>query len=479
MKTFLLLPFLSLAFVFQTKAAEERPPNFIIIFADDLGYGDLSCFGSEHIRTPRIDAMAKEGMKFTDFYAQPICGPSRAALMTGCYPFRCAEKGSIKRRHPALHSKEITMAEVLKEKGYATGCFGKWDLAGHSQTKFFPELMPNHQGFDYFFGTPSSNDAIVALFRNEERLEAKADMATLTKRYTDEVIEFMRRNKEKPFLVYLPHTMPHTRLDASEKFKGKSKRGIYGDVVEEIDFSTGRIIDAVKEMGLEGNTYVMFTSDNGPWAIKNKGYVDGYRPEDHGGSAGELRSAKVSTFEGGVRVPTVLWGPGNVPAGAVCDKLACTLDLMPTFAALAGAEVPKDREIDGEDIQHLLKGDFDKADPDKVYYYYVDGYMEAVRQGKWKLFLPRPDLPYGKGTQNVFRHLPPEDRIGFPEPLLIDLENDLSESKNLADQHPEIAKRLLAMGEAMRKDIGHGETPGKGMRFYDPKPEKMTFPLSR
>jgi arylsulfatase A-like enzyme len=277
--------------------ANDRP-NFVIIFVDDLGYGDLGCFGSKLIQTPNIDRMAAEGMKFTDFYAQPICGPSRAAIMTGCYPMRVAERGNTKNTHPILHSREMTLAEVLREQGYATGCFGKWDLARHSQRNFAPDLMPNHQGFGYFFGTPTSNDAMVDLYRNQKRIEARADMNTLTQRYTDEVLEFMGRSKSRPFLVYLPHTMPHTELGASSAFRGKSKRGLYGDVVQEIDAGVGRILRFLQQEQLAANTYVLFTSDNGPWLIKNQGKVDGFRRGDHGGSAGPLRSGKVSTWEG-------------------------------------------------------------------------------------------------------------------------------------------------------------------------------------
>ena len=245
--------------------AAERPPNLVIIFTDDQGYQDVGCFGSPDIRTPRLDRMAEERMRFTSFYAQPICGPSRAALMTGCYPLRVAERGNIKNVHPILHSDEITIAEILKAKGYANGCFGKWDLAKHAQTGFYMDLFPTRQGFDYFYGTPTSNDRIANLYRNEELIEPKSDMSTLTRRYTDEAIGFMRKNKDRPFFVYLPHTMPHTRLDASPQFKGKSKRGLYGDVIEEIDFNVGRILDAVRELGVADNTYVLFTSDNGPW----------------------------------------------------------------------------------------------------------------------------------------------------------------------------------------------------------------------
>ena len=260
--------------------------------------------------------------------------------MTGCYPLRVAERGHTKQVHPILHEDEITVAEVLKTKGYATACFGKWDLAKHAQSGFFIDLLPTRQGFDYFYGTPTSNDRLANLYRNEQLIEPKSNMATLTQRYTDEAIDFIKENQKQPFFVYIPHTMPHTRLDASAKFKGKSKRGLYGDVIEEIDFNVGRILDALDELKLAEKTYVLFTSDNGPWLIKNKDHADGHLPGDHGGSAGPFRSGKVSTFEGGVRVPTILWAPGRVPAGTVCDSIATTMDVMPTFAALAGAEVP-------------------------------------------------------------------------------------------------------------------------------------------
>ena len=253
MTRLMLLLVLSLSVVLSR--ANDRPPNFVLIFVDDLGYADLGCFGSPDIQTPRLDGLAKEGMRFTHFYAQHICGPSRAALMTGCHPLRVAEKGNVKEIHPVLHTKEITIAEVLKAKGYATGCFGKWDLARHSQTAFDPSLMPNHQGFDYFYGTPSSNDRYVDLYRNENRIKQKADMGMLTKWHTDEVISFIEQNKDQPFFAYVPYSMVHTIVDASPQFKGKSKRGLYGDAVEEIDFSCGRIIDTLKKHKLVENTY--------------------------------------------------------------------------------------------------------------------------------------------------------------------------------------------------------------------------------
>jgi len=462
--------------------AEDRPPNFVVIFTDDQGFADVGCFGSADIRTPRLDAMAAEGMKFTSFYAQPICGPSRAALMTGCYPMRVAERGNVKQVHPILHSDEITVAEILKTRGYATACLGKWDLAKHSQKDAFIDLFPTRQGFDYFFGTPTSNDRTANLYRNEELVEPETTMATLTRRYTDEAIGFMRNNRKQPFFVYIPHSMPHTRLDASKPFKDKSKRGLYGDVIEEIDFNVGRVLDAINEMGLADNTYVIFTSDNGPWLIKNTDYADGHLTDDHGGSAGPLRSGKVSTFEGGVRVPCIVWAPGRVPAGKTCDSIASTLDVLPTLSALAGAEVPSDRVIDGEDIRHLIHGEFGKANADKTFFYYLRVHLQAVRQNQWKLHLPRDEEPIGAAPFQRNTHIAPTDRIGFDKPFLVDLEKDIGETTNVADDHPEVVEQLLALAESMRLDLGDFDRVGKNMRFFDldgDRPKKPPVPQRR
>jgi len=462
--------------------AEDTKPNFVIVFTDDQGYEDVGCFGSPDIRTPRLDEMAAEGMKFTSFYAQPICGPSRAALMTGCYPLRVAERGNVKQVHPILHSDEITVAEILKSQGYATACFGKWDLAKHAQTGFFKDLLPTHQGFDYFYGTPTSNDRIANLYRNKDLIEPETDLATLTRRYTDEALSFMKQHRDEPFFIYIPHTMPHTKLDASPQFKGKSKRGLYGDVIEEIDHNVGRILDAIQQHGIEDRTYVLFTSDNGPWLIKNKDHADGHLPGDHGGSAGPLRSGKVSTFEGGVRVPTILWGPERVPAGTTCNELASTLDILPTFAALAGAEVPDDRAIDGEDITPLFHGRFAEANPDKAFFYYLRVHLQAVRQGKWKLHLPRDKEPVGAAPFSRNNHIAPADRVGFEKPFLVDLADDIGETTDVSAQNPEVVERLLGLAEAMRKDLGDYNRVGKNMRFFDPltaRPTKPPVPAPR
>ncbi|GAB5443974.1 MAG: sulfatase [Fuerstiella sp.] len=456
--------------------AEERPPNFVVIFTDDQGWQDVGCFGSPDIRTPRLDEMARQGMKFTSFYAQPICGPSRAALMTGCYPLRVAERGNVKQVHPILHEDEITIAEVLKTKGYATGCFGKWDLAKHAQTGFFIDLFPTRQGFDHFFGTPTSNDRIVNLYRNETLIEPSTEMATLTRRYTDEAIGFIEQHQKQPFFVYIPHTMPHTRLDASKQFKGESSRGLYGDVIEEIDFNVGRLLDTLQELNLADNTYVLFTSDNGPWLIKNQNHQDGQLPKDHGGSAGPLRSGKVSTFEGGVRVPAILWGPGRVPAGTTCDAIATTMDVLPTFAALADAEVPTDRVIDGDDISHLFHGKFEQADADRAYFYYLRVHLQAVRQGRWKLHLPRVKEPAAVAPFSRNNHIGPADRIGFEQPFLVDLQNDLGETTDVSARHPDVVNRLLALAESMRSDLGDFDRVGKNMRFFDPLEERPATP---
>jgi len=444
-------------------ASEARPeprPNFVVVFTDDQGYQDVGCFGSPKIRTPRLDALARGGRRFTSFYAQTVCGPSRAALMTGCYPLRVAKKNNRVEVHPRLHAKEITLAEVLKQVGYATAAFGKWDLAGHSQTRFEPDLLPTRQGFDTFFGTPTSNDSRVDLYRDEKLLEKSADMAQLTRRYTDEAIAFLRASKAGPFFLYLAHTMPHTRLAASKPFRGKSKRGLYGDVIEEIDWNVGRIVDEVRDLGLAERTYVIFTSDNGPWAIKGP----------HGGSAAPLRGAKTSTWEGGLRVPCIVWAPGRVPPGTSCDEVASTMDLLPTLAKLAGASVPTDRVIDGHDITPLLHGTPGAKSPTEAYYYYQHTHLQAVRSGKWKLHLPRPAEP--PWTPKWARHIKPEDVIEIPKPMLFDLETDIGERNDVADKHPDVVARLLKLAERAREDIGDYNRAGKGARSFDPGPKR-------
>jgi arylsulfatase A-like enzyme len=442
-------------------ASAAEKPNFILIFADDLGYQDLSCYGAPKIRTPRIDRLASQGLKFTSFYAQTVCGPSRAALMTGCYPLRVAKRKNQMDVHPYLHTKEITIAEVLKPLGYATACFGKWDLAGHRQVGYDQKLLPTRQGFDYFFGTPTSNDGLVNLLRNETMIEKRADMNTLTRRYTDEAIKFLQANKEKPFFIYVPHTMPHTLLGASKEFRGKSKQGFYGDVIEEIDANVGRLVDAVKEAGLEKQTYVFFMSDNGPWLLR----------KSHGGSALPLRGAKTSTWDGGLRVPCVMWAPGRISPGRVTDEVASTMDMLPTLARLAGGKVPGDRILDGRDITALLHAtDEEELAKPRPFYYYQHTHLQAVRYGKWKLHVPRAAQP--AWAPRWGGHIHAKDVIAIKTPMLIDLDSDIGEQIDVAAKHPKVVAQLLALIEAGRKDIGDYNRTGEGARFYDPQPRR-------
>jgi len=444
----------------------DTKPNFIIILTDDQGYNDLGCFGSPLIKTSRLDRMAQEGMKFTSFYTQPICGPSRAALMTGCYPMRVAEVDNKKFPHPRLHPKEITLAEVLKEAGYATAHIGKWHLTGDweylSKTR---KLMPTRQGFDYYYGIPYSNDwQPGVLMLNEEVIENPANQATLTERYTDEAIGFIARNKDHPFFLYLAHTMPHTPLHISKRFEGKSARGLYGDVIECIDYSCGEILDTLKKLGLDNNTYVIFASDNGPWLVRG----------EHGGCALPLRAGKMTTFEGGVRVPCIMWAPGRIPAGKACDEITTLMDMMPTFVKLAGAKLPADRVIDGRDIQPLMMGQAGVKGPTEVLYYYLLTHLQAVRCGKWKLLLPRPARAPWLGSFGRKSDWKLKDDEAVPKLQLYNLEKDIGEKYDVADKYPDVVAQLVKLAEKAREDLGDYNRIGKGARFFDkgpPRPE--------
>ncbi|UCF15928.1 MAG: sulfatase [Phycisphaerales bacterium] len=453
--------------VCATRSSSGKP-NFIIFFTDDQGYNDVGCFGSPFIRTPNFDRMAGEGMKFTSFYAQPVCGPSRAALMTGCYPIRVAEPGNKKNQHTILHPKEITMAEVLKDTGYATALIGKWHLAGGRSNRYDPRLMPNAQGFDYFFGTPLHNGFTrtvdhesfkTQLMRNEKILEDALDqkgMDSLTQVYTEEAVEFIDSNRDRPFFLYLAHTMPHVPLGASKKFRNRSRRGLFGDVIEELDSSAGRILRTLKELNLDNNTIIVFTSDNGPWIEDHLG--------DYGGSAAPLRGWKMSAWEGGSRVPAICRWPGRIPAGRICHEMVTTMDLLPTFAGLAGAKLPEDRVIDGKDISRLMVGDPDAKSPHEAFYFYNYLRLNAVRSGRWKLVLPRPAKPPGTGWSGRMI-----DAVEKAE--LYDLEADIEERYDLADQHPDIAAKLLKLIDKARSDLGDYQKVGSGARFFDgPRP---------
>ena len=465
-------------------AGAQTRPNFVVIFADDLGYGDLGCYGSKTIKTPRLDRMAAEGMRFPDFYAQPVCGPSRAAIMTGCYPVRVATHQNQVEIMPRLHTKEVTIAEALKDAGYTSAAIGKWHLAGQNQKDYSVDHLPRKQGFDVFFGTPGSNDAIVTLLRGEEVVEQEADMSTLTQRYTDEAIAFIRQNKQRPFFLYLAHTMPHTKLAASAQFRGKSAGGLFGDVVEELDWHVGRLLDALKAEGLDDSTYVIFTSDNGPWFLdrhlvapddpKTRGpqgalkYPFTQRDERgaHGGSAGPLRGYKTSAWEGGFRVPCIVRAPGRVPAGRVCNELATTLDLLPTFVRLAGIKMERDRVIDGHDIAALWHGEAGAKSPTKEFYFYQRHRLRAVRAGEWKLHLPGPE------DELWSIYLKPAESAAIERPLLFNLASDVGETTDVSSRHPDVVKHLLAVAERARDDLGDVDRIGKGARYFDPEPRR-------
>lgn len=451
--------------------AQERP-NFVVVLADDLGFGDLSSYGNRRIRTPHLDEMARAGLRLTSFYAQNVCGPSRAALLTGCYPIRLAEPGNTKGAHTVLHPGELTIAEVLAEGGYASGLIGKWHLAGGGGRERGPgtgpykaELMPNRQGFDYFFGTPSHNGTTrevepggwkTELMRNDEVLESPTDLDRITRRYTDEAVAFLERHRDRPFFLYLAHTMVHVPLGASDGFRGRSARGLYGDAVEELDWSVGRVLSALERLDLEERTLVVFTSDNGPWIEDHLG--------DHGGSPGILRGFKMSTWEGGLRVPAVFHWPGTIRPGQVSDGIASTLDLLPTFAALAGVPLPGGRALDGLDLGPWLTGATDRS-PRRRFHYFAFTHLQAVRDGRWKLVLDRPADPpwtswYGRMIDAV------------EEPQLYDLDADWGERRNVARQNGGVVDRLRRLAESVRAELGDFDRIGSAARFLDPGPRR-------
>ena len=453
-------------------------PNVVLIFTDDQGYNDVGVYGSPDIRTPTLDRMAEEGVRFTSFYAQPICGPSRAALLTGAYPIRVAEPDNKKNPNSILHSREVTIAEALKTAGYHTAVIGKWHMAGDGDEpwEFAPpptppgrpggkgpfksELMPNAQGFDYFFGMPMyhgyTRDTdlsrfVPELMRNAEVIETPADVDLLTQRYTAETIEFIRKHQDKPFFVYLSHHMPHLPLGASPAFKGKSKRGPYGDAVEELDWSVGEILKELKHLQLDENTLVIYLSDNGPEVGHDEQYT---------GSATPLRGRKYSNWEGGVRVPAIFRWPGRIPKSAVSDALVTSMDLYPTLVTLAGARLPTGVTFDGKDIGSLLLGEPGAQSPHGSFYYYSLTQLQGVRVGRWKLVLPREANTSFTGW--IGRYM---DSV--TEPQLYDLDHDVREEHDLALQHPEIVRELMVYVERARSELGDYNRIGTGARFFD------------
>ena len=435
-------------------------PNIVVFFTDDQGYNDVGCFGSPNIKTPNFDRMAQEGMKLTSFYVgSPVCGPSRAALMTASYPIRIAEPKNRKNLHTVLHDKELTIPEMLKTQGYATALIGKWHLGG----------SPNQQGFDYFFGTPAYNgymkliedsDFRTTVLRNDETVIERVEqeqMDQLTTMYTEEALQFMESKKDQPFFLLLSHNMPHVPLGVSDKFRGKSKGGLYGDVIEELDWSLGQVMAKLKELKLDENTLVVFLSDNGPWI--EEGVID-----DHAGNADPLQGAKMQSWEGGPRVPAIMRWPGKIPVAQTSDQIATSMDLFPTFAALADAPLPTDRSIDGKDIFPLVSGKT-KESPHDAYFYYCYTQLHGVRSGNWKLILPRPNKPeWMKWWARMV------DEV--KEVQLYDLANDIGETTNVAVEHPDVVNRLMKQIENAREELGDCDRIGSGARFYDSQPKR-------
>jgi arylsulfatase A-like enzyme len=438
-------------------SAAERPPNFVLIYCDDLGYGDIGPFGAKGYATPNLDRLAAEGMKFTDFQvAAAVCSASRVALLTGCYPQRVSILGALgpAAKH-GIHDDEVLLPEILKGRGYATAIFGKWHLGHH------PQFLPTRHGFDRYFGLPYSNDMWpkhptnksfprLPLIDGERIIEHDPDQTQLTTWYTERAVQFIEQHRAEPFFVYLPHSMPHVPLFVSDKFRGETENGLFGDVIAEIDWSVGQILQSLKKHGMDENTLVLFTSDNGPWLSYG----------NHCGNAGPLREGKGTTWEGGHRVPCVARWPGKIPAGTTCDELASTIDVLPTFAKLAGSETPQDRIIDGRDISPLLFGEAGAKSPHEAFYYYWDNGLEAVRSGKWKLHLPHAYRtlagPDGKDGQ------PGEYKQAKTDLALYNLAEDIGETQDVAAANPAIVKKLLAQAESARDDLGDSLTKRQG-----------------
>lgn len=452
-------------------SAVEKLPNVVVIFMDDMGYADVGCFGAKDYQTPHIDRLAKEGRKFTNFHvAQPVCSASRAALLTGCYPNRIGIHGALSPRAiHGIHDKEMTLAEVVKQKGYATAAVGKWHL-GH-----LPPFLPTQHGFDEYYGLPYSNDMWpfhpeakpgtypkLPMFENEKIVDEEVtpeDQTRLTTDYAARAVDFINRSHDRPFFLYLAHSMTHVPLFVSEKFNGKSGKGLYADVMMEVDWSVGQVMQALEENGVAENTWVIFTSDNGPWLSYG----------DHAGSAGPLREGKGTVWEGGTRVTSIMRWPGHIPAGTTTDAMVMTIDILPTLAARIGAELPA-HPIDGKDVWPLIAGEKDAPSPHEGYaFYYHQNELQAVTtgDGRWKLVFPHRfrtlgDQPKAAGGKPVKYH--PQE---VKEPELYDLQSDLTEARNVAAQHPDRVARLKAYATSVRAELGdslQGTKHGSGTR---------------
>jgi arylsulfatase A len=481
----LLLAFLVSSFVASfhvTGATRPLPPpvpNVVIILTDDQGYADVGVYGSTSIQTPNLDRMAREGVRFTDFYvAQPVCSASRAALLTGCYPNRIGIHGALgpDARH-GLHSDEMTLAELVKQVGYTTAFYGKWHLGHH------PEFLPLNHGFDEFSGIPYSNDMWpfhpeappgtypdLPLIEGNQMSELNPPQHLFTRRFTTRALEFIHRNKDQPFLLFLAHPMPHVPLFASDHFAGKSRAGLYGDVIQEIDWSVGQILTALQRNDLDRRTLVIFLSDNGPWLSYG----------NHAGSADPLREGKGTVWEGGVRVPAIMRWPGHIPPDTVRREPAMSIDLFPTIAHLVRAPLPT-HTIDGTNIWPLISSQPDARSPQDAYFFYYNvNELQAVRSGQWKLILPHTyrtlaDQPAGNDG------VPAKYQSAKANVSLYDLENDPAESTNVATRHPEILARLLHLAESARQDLGDSLTQRKGPNTREPGrlPDPPTLPPPR
>ena len=459
MKTFLLL----LLTAFKLHAA-DRPPNVVIIFCDDLGYADIGPFGQKGFATPNLDRMAAEGRCLTNFHvSSAVCSASRSALITGCYHTRVGIHGALgPGAKIGLNPAETTIAEVLKQRGYATGASGKWHLGDR------PEWMPLAQGFDEYLGLPYSNDMWpyhpqakpgaypkLPLYEGEKVIDADVtpdDQRQLTTRYTERAVAFIERNKDRPFFFYLAHSMPHVPLHVSEKFAGKSGAGIFGDVIQEIDWSVGEVLAALKRAGVDDNTLVIFTSDNGPWLSYG----------DHAGSAGPLREGKGTSWDGGTRVPCIVRWPGKIPAGSKTDTIAMTIDVLPTVAALAGAKLPE-RKIDGLDVWPILSGAPEAKNPHAAYAtWYARNELQSVTDGRWKLVFPhtyRSAVGMPRATGGIPSNYKPAK---VEKAALYDLTSDLGETNDRAAEHPEIVATLTKFADQMRGELGDELTGAKG-----------------
>ena len=458
-------------------AADADPPNIVVIFIDDMGYADINPFGATAYQTPNLNRMAKEGRVFRDFVvSSAVCSASRSALLTGCYHTRVGIRGALgPKSNIGLNPDETTLAELCRSQGYATAAFGKWHLGHH------PKFLPTQHGFDEFYGIPYSNDMwplhpasvakraldpkapipwaalpmIEATTKNGFRIANEdiqpKDQEQMTKQFTQRAVNFIKRNADHPFFVYLPHPMVHVPLYASEDFRGKSGVGIFGDVVMEVDWSVGQILNAVEDIGAERNTLVIFTSDNGPWLSYGQ----------HAGSSQPLREGKGTMFEGGYREPTVMWWKGKIPAGTECDQLCSTIDLVPTIAKLIGAELPN-HQIDGKDIRSLMFGDADAASPHEAFYcYYGGGQLQAVRNDRFKLVFPHSYRTLN-GNPGGIQGLPVSYKQAKVELSLFDLDNDVSETKNVIKDHPQVVKQLMTAAETARADLGDSLQKRKG-----------------